>query len=191
MTTIDPIVCTRCSARFSSWESAQEHTRPAGECQAAPLLYPFDAFRRRESENPKDRLGATKLPLGLFPAVAIAHGALALYDGKLKYGENNYRATQVRASIYLDAALRHLYKLYEGEDVDAESGISHAGHVLACLAIYLDAGAAGTLIDDRKYAGAAAVQALSALAAAEPQLQERHAGAVGPKHYTHQDTPYA
>lgn len=175
--------CLYCGGEFPTWESWRAHARDRHGIKEHSLVLSGDPA------NPKDRIGSTKLPLGLFPVVAIAQGALALYDGKLKYGENNYRATKVRASIYLDAALRHLYKLSEGEDTDPESGISHAGHILACLAIYLDAGVCGTLIDDRKFAGAKAVEALSALTALVPALQQRHAGAEAPKHYTIQDTP--
>ena len=138
--------------------------------------------------NPKDQVGSTKLPLGLFPAVAIAHGALALFDGKCKYGENNYRATPVRASIYLDAALRHLHKLYEGEDTDPESGVSHAGHILASIAIYLDAEAAKTLIDDRKFHGSHVPTTLAQLTSVVPSLQAKHAD-KSPHHYTIQDSP--
>ena len=42
--------------------------------------------------NPKDAIGATKIPLGLVPATALAYQALAHYEGKGKYGGWNWRA---------------------------------------------------------------------------------------------------
>lgn len=116
--------------------------------------------------NPKDAIGSHKVALSLWPAAATAQGALALMDGAHKYGRANYRATKVRASIYVDAVMRHLACYNEGEEVAEDSGITHLGHALAGLAILVDAQACGTLIDDRPYAGgfSATVQATNDLA---------------------------
>ncbi len=71
----------------------------------------------------------------------------------LKYGRSNFRAVGVRASIYYDAASRHLNAWFEGEAVDPDSGLPHLAHALACLAIIVDAEAAGKLNDDRMHPG--------------------------------------
>lgn len=101
------------------------------------------------SSNPKDRIGATKVPLSLIPLSAQIPAALAHFDGALKYGFWNWRKETVAASIYLDAAIRHILKWQQGQDHDTDSGIHHLGHALACLNIILDAQAYGNLVDDR------------------------------------------
>lgn len=103
------------------------------------------------ADNPKDAIGADKLPLHLWPTTATILGCLALADGAFKYGRQNFRAGAARASIYYDAARRHLDAYFEGEDVDFDSGLPHLAHVLACVAIVIDAGVAGTLVDDRAF----------------------------------------
>jgi hypothetical protein len=105
------------------------------------------------NENPKDFIGSNKLPLHLFPASAVVYGALGLLDGMLKYGRSNWRKAGVRASIYHDAAKRHLNAWFEGEDNDPESGLPHLCHLIACCAILIDAETAGKLKDDRAYPG--------------------------------------
>lgn len=104
---------------------------------------------KESNPNPKDGIGATKLPLSLVPATAMAHAALAHLDGACKYGTANWRVAGVRASIYLDAVRRHLAKWESGEECDGDSGVHHLGHAIACLNIVLDADACGKLHDDR------------------------------------------
>lgn len=103
--------------------------------------------------NPKDAIGSSKLPLHLWPTTATVAGCMALLDGALKYGRSNWRSGGVRASIYFDACNRHLNAWFEGEDTDPDSGLPHLGHALACLALLVDAEAAGKLVDDRQYPG--------------------------------------
>jgi hypothetical protein len=100
-------------------------------------------------QNPKDRIGVTKVPLWLVPSAGIIHEAMGFSDGAVKYGPYNWRAKQVLATIYVSAALRHIYQYLDGEDFDGESGAHHLGHARACLGIILDAEATGNLKDDR------------------------------------------
>lgn len=102
--------------------------------------------------NPKDIVGSDKLPLHLWPATATAMGCLGMLEGALKYGRNNFRVLGVKSSIYVSACKRHLDAWFEGEDFTPE-GLPHLANALACLAIIVDAQAAGTLIDDRQYPG--------------------------------------
>lgn len=106
-----------------------------------------------KQSNPKDLIGASKLPLHLWPETATAYGCLGLLDGALKYGRGNFRAVGVRSSIYYDAARRHLNAWFEGQDNDLDSGLPHLSHALACLAILVDAIEANKLNDDRQYPG--------------------------------------
>ena len=72
-----------------------------------------------------------------------------------KYGPFNWRSTNVKATVYVAAARRHLAQWLDGQDDDRESGMSHLAHARACLGILLDASATGHLVDDRPPAGAA------------------------------------
>jgi hypothetical protein len=56
---------------------------------------------------------------------------------------------------YIGALRRHLAAWVDGEQLAEDSGKPHLGHALACLAILVDAQAAGTLIDNRPAAGGA------------------------------------
>jgi len=131
--------------------------------------------------NPKDYIGSTKLPLHLWPLTATAYGSLALLDGECKYGRSNFRAVGVRASVYYDAALRHLGAWFEGEDCDPDSGVHHLGHGLACLAILVEGITAGNLVDDRNYPTQHR-KLVDALTPMVNQIKQRHAD-KHPKHY--------
>lgn len=132
--------------------------------------------------NPKDAIGSDKMPLHLWPETASAMGSLALLDGALKYGRSNFREIGVRASIYVDAAKRHLQFWFEGEDTDPDSGLPHLAHVLACVAILVDAGAADKLNDDRQVRGGYR-ELMNELTPHVSRLKLQHA-AKSPKHYT-------
>ena len=99
--------------------------------------------------NPKDALGSTRLDLSLPSPFASGEEALAFEEGLCKYGRHNYRIIGIRASIYLAAALRHLWKFIMGEDRDPKTGVHHLGSVRACVGIILDAHGYGKLTDDR------------------------------------------
>ena len=134
-----------------------------------------------KNPNPKDSIGSTKVPLHLWPTTATVLGSVALLDGALKYGRSNFRVAEVRASIYFDAANRHLNAWFEGESHDPDSGLPHLGHALACLAIVVDAEAADTLIDDRMVAGGYRSM-IAELTPHVQRLQELHADKQ-PRHY--------
>lgn len=104
---------------------------------------------KAKTANPKDLFGAKKVSLTKLPAVAVAHAAHAMMDGAQKYGAYNWRDKAVIASIYADAAKRHIDNWFEGQRTASDSEVHHLGHAMACLAILLDAEATGNLIDDR------------------------------------------
>jgi hypothetical protein len=119
-----------------------------------------------DTTNPKDAVGVQKAPLRFVPPALVIEVAPAMANGAGKYGAYNWREKDVRASIYGEAILRHLYAWMDGEERAADSGVTHLGHVGACVAILLDATANGNLIDDRPMAGPAA-----ALMAAQDKSQ--------------------
>ena len=99
--------------------------------------------------NPKDVIGSDKVPLHLVPATTMAYLAVAHFEGDLKYGKVNWREAGIRATIYIDACLRHVLKFKEGEWADPETKVPHLASALACLSIIVDAHHSGKLIDDR------------------------------------------
>jgi hypothetical protein len=103
--------------------------------------------------NPKHAAGSAKAPLHLVPASALIYEALVFELGAKKYGQFNWRDSAVVRSIYLDAAMRHLLALMDGQDLDEESGYPHEAHVRACMGIIIDAKELGKLIDDRNTGG--------------------------------------
>ena len=103
--------------------------------------------------NPKDLYGVKKVSLSKIPGVAKLHCALAMMDGAVKYDPYNWRNNSVLATIYIDAAMRHLQAWLDGEEYAPDSRVHHLGHVMACCAIVLDAQEGGNLIDDRPHKG--------------------------------------
>lgn len=99
--------------------------------------------------NPKDIIGAGKLPVELVPDTIVAEASLAFLEGALKYGRFNWRVSGVRASIYRAALQRHLMRWWNGEDRDKETRVKHLASVIACAGILLDAELCGKLVDDR------------------------------------------
>lgn len=139
--------------------------------------------------NPKDVIGSSKLPLHLWPTTATAMGCIAMLNGALKYGRSNFRAVGVRASIYVDAAKRHLDAWFEGEETDPDDGVPHLSAALACIAIIVDARAAGKMVDDRHVAGGYRAL-IEELTPHVKRLQALHKGR-DPKHYTIEDSAAA
>ena len=111
-----------------------------------PIL---DAAHGIGTPNPKDAAGAAKPKLSNVPMRAVYEMASAMDDGAKKYGQVNWRGHPVLASVYYDAALRHLTAWFDGEDKAADSGIDHRAHAMACMAVIIDASHHGCLIDDR------------------------------------------
>lgn len=137
------------------------------------------------NKNPKDAIGSVKLPLHLWPAEATALGCLGMLEGKLKYGRNNFIAGDgVVASIYIDAAKRHIDAWFSGEEVSDDTNNDHLGNALACLAIIVKTRAHGKLIDDRDFAPNTGYRKLvEELTPRVKKLQELFAD-KSPRHFT-------
>lgn len=137
--------------------------------------------------NPKRQFGLASIPLHLWSPLASAYGSLGLYNGSLKYGRNNFKATPVEASIYIAAAKRHLEAWSEGEEYDPADGVPNLGGVLANIAILLEARAAGTLVDDRQM-GTGYLKEREHLKEIMKNVTEIHKD-KNPRHYTIADNP--
>jgi len=137
--------------------------------------------------NPKDLVGIKKLPLQLIPATALAQVALAHYDGLTKYGAWNWRNHGVRASIYLDAAERHIKAWQEGETLATDSQVHHLAHAICCFNIILDAEIAGKLMDDRPPSNPGYQTLIDTLTNTLAHLQAKNRQAT-PRHFTIADS---
>ena len=114
----------------------------------------MESARIAPAENPKTRAGAAKPALiSVIPTASLLHLGEVMKLGATKYGPFNWRETPVPAETYMDAAMRHLLSWQDGEDTDPESGMSHLAHVMACMAIIIDAKENGMLDDNRPKAG--------------------------------------
>lgn len=107
------------------------------------------AVAKYPDNNPKTRYGEAKPKLSNVPTGPMFAMGSVFDLGAAKYGKFNWRRKVVSATVYYDAALRHLMAWYGGEALDTESGQSHLAHVMACMAILLDAECHGNLNDNR------------------------------------------
>jgi hypothetical protein len=89
-----------------------------------------------------------KLPLNLISTEALNQIAAVLKFGANKYAEHNWRAGFVW-SRPLAAAMRHITAFNDGEDCDAESGLSHIAHAACCLMFLLEFEKTHPYLDDR------------------------------------------
>ena len=99
--------------------------------------------------NPKDALGVRKVPIHCVSCAVIMEMGLGMMEGGRKYGTHNYRSMGVLASVYYDAAVRHLFSWWEGEDIDPDSGLSHITKAMSCLSVLRDSMLMENWKDDR------------------------------------------
>jgi len=113
------------------------------------LCHDCEREHKIKASNPKDAVGTGKVPFSTVPAPVMAEVGLGMLEGARKYGRHNYRAIGVRASVYYDAAMRHLTGWWEGQDIDPDSGLSHITKALASLVVLRDAMMNSKWSDDR------------------------------------------
>lgn len=100
--------------------------------------------------NPKDAVGVKKAPISTVSGGVVMELGLAMLEGARKYGRHNYREAGVRASVYRDAAWRHLTAWWDfGQDIDPDSGLSHITKAIASLMVLRDAMLMDNWVDDR------------------------------------------
>lgn len=158
------ILCTTCKVSFPASDWASHNCGGVGS----------------KPSNPKDMCGVAKAPMSCVPGNVIAEVGVAMYEGQCKYGRHNYRAVGVRASIYYDAVFRHMIAWWEGEDIDADSDMSHITKAITSLVVLRDSMMQGNWTDDRPPKSRRFYQGLNAKTVA---MAERHADKK-PLHYT-------
>lgn len=120
----------------------------------------WDPFSNKETDimmkdkeepvvNIKTLAGLNKPKTSTVPPIAFFALGIAMKDGADKYGRFNWRTTEVTASVFYDAMMRHLLYWYYGEDHAKDSKVHHLAHLMAGAAIILDAEQKGVFIDDR------------------------------------------
>ena len=89
--------------------------------------------------------------VSLVPTKMLKELAKVLEFGQTKYGLHNWRQGGDTFSYHflMDSALRHAHSMLEGEDLDKESGLPHAAHVISNMAFLLELQLENKLIDDR------------------------------------------
>ena len=78
---------------------------------------------------------AGKQPITLIPSDYILGTAKVFEFGGKKYGLHNFRLGMAHSRC-LDAAMRHLLAVANGETIDPESGLPHIYHASCSLAMY-------------------------------------------------------
>lgn len=109
----------------------------------------YPALEKTKPSNPKYSVGVRKAPLHNVPCGPLYEVGLAFMEGARKYGSHNYRDVGVRSSVYYDAVMRHVMAYWEGESVDAASGVHHLTKAVACLFVWRDSMLMGNYTDDR------------------------------------------
>lgn len=150
--------------------------------------------------NPKDVAAVTR-PVPAVPLQPLLDQTLKHFEGMLKYGANNWTIVGVRSSVYVGAALRHIFKWWCGEEYELVpledeagkqtgeyvQGVHHIGGALASLAIVRDAQARNKLTDDRP----PELKGQGAMWDAAAETMKNLVRAFGhkkPKHYTIADS---
>lgn len=121
----------------------------SNECRLAARIIKMRTTSKATTANPKDIAGAERVSLTKIPPVALIHMADAMMDGAGKYDAYNWRAKEITLHGYIDAALRHIFDFWEGEECAPDSRAKHLAHGMATLGIVIDAQAHKCLIDDR------------------------------------------
>lgn len=161
------------------WRHAQEI-----DGDTFPIVIPEkSAEKTQKPTNPKDTVGIKKAPFSTVSAPVMAEVGVAMMEGALKYGRHNFRGVGVRASVYYDATIRHLFSYWEGEDQDPDSGMSHVTKAIASLMVLRDAMIQNKCDDDRPPRSPEFYKELNTRA---EELLKRY-GDVNPHHYTIKD----
>lgn len=140
-----------------------------------------------KSSNPKDAASTTRAPLHAIPVAALVEEALAMLEGMLKYGANNWTLEGVRASVYIAAAARHTFKWFFGQQRDPVTLVHHLASARACLGLLLDAEYRQVLRDDRPPSLHKLDELFSNAENVAKNLFTLY-GDVRPKHYTIDDS---
>jgi hypothetical protein len=83
------------------------------------------------------RAGTKKPRVSIIPMLALLEVAKVMTKGEVKYGTNNWQKGMPH-SWHLDAGLRHLLSVSEGDMIDDETGLEHLAHAAADILMCLE-----------------------------------------------------
>lgn len=89
-----------------------------------------------------------KPPISMISRTALEAEAYVMAFGAAKYNRDNWRQG-MKWTRLVDAALRHVLAIGDGEDIDPETGLPHAAHARCCMAFLLEYMAYNLGEDDR------------------------------------------
>jgi hypothetical protein len=120
---------------------------------------PKDTNPKDEAAIAEGRLQLSCVPWRALPRMpntpaewcVMSEVALAMTEGAWKYGRHNYRVAGVRASVYVDAFMRHMMAREMGEHLDPDSGQPHLVKAFSGLLVLQDCIMSGgpLFVDDR------------------------------------------
>jgi hypothetical protein len=88
-------------------------------------------FKPTVKERPEVRgikFDGDKPDYSLMPAASMDEMVKVLSMGAKKYDRENWRKLENGEDRYFAAAMRHLWAIRMGEEIDSESGLPHAAH---------------------------------------------------------------
>lgn len=185
--------CGQCPGTEVDSYDAAFRMHLAGDVNKASLIMAFVPEGEplpdlpKKSSNPKDLAGTTRAPLHAIPVAALVEEALAMLEGVLKYGANNWTLEGVRASVYIAAAARHTFKWFFGQQRDPVTQVHHLASARACLGILLDAEYRQVLRDDRPPSLSRLDELFTNAETVAKNLFTLY-GDVKPRHYTIEDS---
>lgn len=98
--------------------------------------------------NTATKHDAAKPRASLLPPNSLDTIIAVMEYGATKYGAHNWRGGMEYSRAW-DAAFRHMWAWWRGEDTDAESGLPHLAHAVCSLMFIIDWSRTGVGVDDR------------------------------------------
>ncbi len=148
--------CRNCGASMALVKDEKNHPDHCIQCNMLldrPRHYGvLCSYCERDLER-SSRLTATKHDAAkprhsLLPPHALDAIIAVLEYGAVKYGARNWTGGMAYSRPW-DAAKRHMWAWWKGEDVDPESGLPHLAHAIVSLMFLIDYQATNTEGDDR------------------------------------------
>lgn len=127
----------RCKGVFELMQGRDEHK------VKEDFLKTFQTLRQKEvqesmaQETKMLRYDSGKPNWTLIDFKTIEPMVRVMEYGATKYQEGNWKLPPNDPKQPLQSAFRHLIALVSGEEIDEESGVSHAGHVMTNMMIYM------------------------------------------------------
>jgi hypothetical protein len=106
------------------------------------------SLESHQVDPPGIKHDSNKLPLHLLAPEALFGTASALKFGAEKYAERNWERGMAWSRVFA-SLMRHMWVWWRGEELDAESGLSHLHHAACCIMFLQTYAERGIGLDDR------------------------------------------